>query len=90
MEQDFKDIEEAAKDQQMEEIMDILDHVEKWVCHGYVNKKSGCIMATSDYDDLYGVVHRANEDFQMNESDLGEVMEARSFAVAMEKLKSIC
>lgn len=28
LEQDFKDIEEAAKNQQSEELMDILDHVE--------------------------------------------------------------
>ena len=87
LEQDFKDIEEAAKDQQMEEIMDILEHVEKWVCHGYVNRNQAVSWLRQIMMILYGVVHRANEDFQMNERDLGEVMEARSFAVAMGKVK---
>ena len=37
---------------------------------------------------IYGVVRRANEDFQMDERDIGDVMESRSFTNAMEKVRA--
>lgn len=46
-------------------------------------------MAPADHDDHYGVVRRANEDFQMDERDIGDVMESRSFTNAM-KGESVC
>lgn len=45
-------------------------------------------MAPADHDDHYGVVRRANEDFQMDERDIGDVMESRSFTNAMEKVRA--
>ena len=38
---------------------------------------------------IYGVVRRANEDFQMDERDIGDVMESRSFTNAMENGESV-
>ena len=88
LEQDFKDIEEAAKNQQSEELMDILDHVEKWISHGYVTRNQAVSWLRQIMMIIYGVVRRANEDFQMDERDIGDVMESRSFTNAMEKVRA--
>ena len=87
LEQDFHEIEEVAKGKRTEELFDILDHVENWICHGYVTRGQAVSWLRQIMVILYGVVRRANEDFVLSEEEMEEIMEARSFETAMEKVK---
>ena len=60
-------------------LVKLLDHVEKWISHGYVTRNQAVSWLRQIMMIIYGVVRRANEDFQMDERDIGDVMESRRF-----------
>ncbi len=88
LEQDFKEIGESVKERQKEELFEILEHVETWICHGYVIKEQAVSWLQQIMRIIHETVRRVNENFSLQESDLLEVTEAKSFKTAMEKVKS--
>lgn len=87
LEQDFQEIEEAVKANHKEELFDVLEHVETWICHGYVSRNQAAAWVQQMMRSIYETVHRANEAFLLTETDLSAAAEARSFKNAMECLR---
>lgn len=87
LEQDFKDIATALRGKDEKLLQEAIDHVEKWMKEGFISRNKAVAYLHQILRIIYETVHEMDEDFQLKDSDISKITDARSLEKAM---KLIC
>ncbi len=87
LEQDFKDLASAVRGSDRKALMDTIDHIEGWMRNGYVSRNKCVAYLHQVLRIIYETVQETEESFQLKDSDISNITDARSLQKAVALIR---